>query len=149
MSVNLDPRPGDPFPLTTHLLQKITELERENAALRVENAALKKALDRLEQKFAAIDAKSDKADTSTRKGPTYQTLVSENAALREDKERLDWLEHFIISFSRLTAPDMGGACFVGQYCNSSKDLGKSRQSYLKMEGSTIRAMIDAARKENG
>jgi len=29
MSVNLDPRPGDPFPLTTHLLQKITELERE------------------------------------------------------------------------------------------------------------------------
>ena len=34
MSVNLDPRPGDPFPLTTHLLQKITELERENAALR-------------------------------------------------------------------------------------------------------------------
>jgi len=33
MSVNLDPRPGDPFPVTTHLLQKITELERENAAL--------------------------------------------------------------------------------------------------------------------
>lgn len=32
------------------------QLERENAALRVENAALKKALDRLEQKFAAIDA---------------------------------------------------------------------------------------------
>lgn len=99
MKTNLDPRPGDPFPLTTHLLQKITELERENAALRA------------------------------------------------DKERLDWLEHFIISFSRLTAPDMGGACFVGQYCNSSKDLGKSRQSYLKMEGSTIRAAIDAARKE--
>ena len=34
MKTNLDPRPGDPFPLTTHLLQKITELERENAALR-------------------------------------------------------------------------------------------------------------------
>ena len=35
---------------------RLEELERENAALRVENAALKKALDRLEQKFAAIDA---------------------------------------------------------------------------------------------
>ena len=35
---------------------RIKQLERENAALRVENAALKKALDRLEQKFAAIDA---------------------------------------------------------------------------------------------
>ena len=70
MSVNLDPRPGDPFPLTTHLLQKITELEHlleecedsrkayaeSNEQLRVQNAALKKALDRLEQKFAAIDA---------------------------------------------------------------------------------------------
>jgi hypothetical protein len=66
MSVNLDPRPGDPFPVTTHLLQKITELERENAAL-------KKAIDRLEQKFAVIDAKSDKTDTSTRKRPIYQT----------------------------------------------------------------------------
>ena len=87
MKTNLDPRPGDPFPLTTHLLQKITELEHlmeecednrkayaeSNEQLRVENAALKKALDRLEHKFAAIDAKSDKADTSTRKGPTYQT----------------------------------------------------------------------------
>jgi len=52
MSVNLDPRPDDPFPVTTHLLQKITELERENAALR---------------------AMSDKADTSTRKRPIYQT----------------------------------------------------------------------------
>jgi hypothetical protein len=31
MSVNLDPRPGDPFPVTAHLLQKITELEREQA----------------------------------------------------------------------------------------------------------------------
>jgi hypothetical protein len=40
MSVNLDPRPGDPFPLTTHLLQKITELERENAALRADKERL-------------------------------------------------------------------------------------------------------------
>lgn len=70
MSVNLDPRPGDPFPVTTHLLQKITELEHlmeecednrkayaeSNEQLAVENAALKKALDRLEQKFSAIDA---------------------------------------------------------------------------------------------
>ena len=70
MKTNLDPRPGDPFPLTTHLLQKITELEHlmeecednrkayaeSNEQLRVENAALKKALERLEQKFAAIDA---------------------------------------------------------------------------------------------
>jgi len=40
MSVNLDPRPGDPFPLTTHLLQKITELERENAALHTKRGAL-------------------------------------------------------------------------------------------------------------
>ena len=102
MKTNLDPRPGDPFPLTTHLLQKITELEREvmeqarlngmgsereasllgnvarlereNAALRVENAALKKAFDRLEQKFSVIDAKSDKADNSAIKRPIYQTL---------------------------------------------------------------------------
>jgi len=67
MSVNLDPRPGDPFPVTTHLLQKITELERENAALR---------------------AMSDKADTSTRKGPTYRTLLSENAVLRSAIKRI-------------------------------------------------------------
>ena len=52
---------------------RLEELERENAALRVENAALKKSLDRLEQKFAAIDAKSDKADNSAIKRPTYQT----------------------------------------------------------------------------
>ena len=70
MSANLHPKPGDPFPLTTHLLQKITELEHlieesednrkayaeSNEQLRIENVALKKALDRLEQKFAAIDA---------------------------------------------------------------------------------------------
>ena len=48
MSVNLDPRPGDPFPVTTHLLQKITELERENAALREKIVELSKAYSLLE-----------------------------------------------------------------------------------------------------
>jgi hypothetical protein len=81
MSVNLDPRPGDPFPVTAHLLQKITELERENAAL------------------------------------------------REDKERLDWLGKVKCAYYH-----EGPCCWRINEDEST-------------DGETIRAAIDAARKE--
>ena len=80
-------------------------------------------------------------------GEQYRQLERENAALRADKERLDWLERYHLSLSRLTSPDMSGLRFVGQYFNPARERGKGGPSYLKIEGSTIRSAIDAARKE--
>ncbi len=74
-------------------------------------------------------------------------LVHKNELLREDKERLEWLERYHLSLSRLTSPDMSGLRFVGQCFNPAKERGEGGPSYLKIEGATIRAAIDAARKE--
>lgn len=76
MSVNLDPRPGDPFPVTTHLLQKITELERENAAL------------------------------------------------RKDKKRLDWLDNYGYEYEGLLERGWGIALPLGQK-NNTRDIRKA------------------------
>ena len=77
----------------------------------------------------------------------FRRLEQENATLRADKERLEWLERYHLSLSRLTSPDMSGLRFVGQCFNPAKERGEGGPSYLKIEGSTIRAAIDAARKE--
>lgn len=61
-----------------------------------------------------------------------------------DTERLDWLEKYMMSISRLTAPDMGGLKFVGQSFNPAKELGAAGPSYLHIKGRTLRAAIDAA-----
>jgi hypothetical protein len=62
----------------------------------------------------------------------------------EDTRRLDWLEKWHLSLSRHTSPDMGGIRFSGQYFNPAKERGEAGPSYLRIQGSTIRAAIDAA-----
>lgn len=132
--------------------KQIAALERENAALREkvddwENAALHSLDHRLDEQHctcvvplvgkvkqlqrenAALREMSDKADTITIKRPTYQTLLSENAALRADKERLDWLGSVKCAYYH-----EGPCCWR---INEDETT----------DGETIREAIDAARKE--
>lgn len=70
------------------------------------------------------------------------------AGLERDKARLDWLEEWHLSLSRLTSPDMSGLRFVGQAYNPAKARGKAGGSYIQIQGSTIRGAIDAAMNRN-
>ena len=73
-------------------------------------------------------------------------LHSENAALREDKERLNWLEATLISLHTMTTPAMSGARIMGQLRNKLRDdSGAAGPSYIRVFHPTIRAAIDAAR----
>ena len=104
MSVNLDPRPGDPFPVTTHLLQKITELEH--------------LMEECEDNRKAYAENNEQ-------------LRAENAALHKDKDRLDWLGSVKCAYYH-----EGPCCWR---INEDETT----------DAETIRAAIDAARKENG
>jgi hypothetical protein len=95
-------------------------------------------------------------------GPRGQAIAARSLALKvlatptphetpsaqgEDSARLDWLEKYLMSLSRLTSPDMSGLRYVGQCSNPAKERGEGGPSYLRIQGATIRAAIDAARKE--
>lgn len=69
----------------------------------------------------------------------FKQLERENAALREDKERLDWLEQ-----ARPIAWALGDAQ-RGEYWILT-DLGEKHPEESE-EFATLRAAIDAARKE--
>lgn len=75
-----------------------------------------------------------------------ERLDQERRALRADKARLDWLEEWHLSLSRLTAPDMSGLRFVGQAFNPAKMRGEAGSAYIRVQGQTIRAAVDAAMK---
>ena len=71
-----------------------------------------------------LRATSDKSDDKPAERPTYETLERENAALRADKERLEWIE----TNARLT-----------------RKVGYLRWSFEGPECGTVRGSIDIAR----
>jgi hypothetical protein len=77
----------------------------------------------------------------------HAPIGSSPSAQGEDSARLDWLEKYLMSLSRITSPDMSGLRYVGQCSNPAKERGEGGPSYLRIQGATIRAAIDAARKE--
>lgn len=126
----------------------VRDLERENAALRAQNAWLVATFGNLEDENQKLRAELEaQAVVNGKGGEREAKLLAQVAELRNDKERLDWLERYHLSLSRLTSPDMSGLRFVGQCFNPARERGKGGPSYLKIEGSTIRSAIDAARKE--
>jgi hypothetical protein len=74
-------------------------------------------------------------------------LERDNAALREDKERMDWLEETLISVYAIPTPDMSGARIRGQLRNKRRDdSGAAGPSYIRVFHASIRAAIDAAKE---
>lgn len=71
----------------------------------------------------------------------FRQLEQENAALRADKERIEWSEKFLQHISEVGNPHMDGTRFVGQYRDST---GRGNR---RMSGRSFRDCIDAVRKE--
>jgi hypothetical protein len=100
------------------------------ARMTVELEQAKRQLEHRDAEIAMLRATSDKSDDKPAERPTYETLERENAALRKDKERMDWLEkHLQIAVGHIK---------WGEYrhylCHGKND-------------DNLRAAIDAARKE--
>ena len=109
------------------------KLERENAKLRADLAtAAKHPSDEVNAKYIVPVQLA------------YTSARAEVDKFRADSVRLDWLEANMISLAPLTAPDMGGIRFSGQYRNPAKERGEAGPSYLRMQGRSLRATIDAA-----
>jgi hypothetical protein len=88
------------------------------------------------------DTGADRADELA----DISRLVIENAKLRKDEARLDWLEEHLLSLCELSAPDMSGIRYSGQARNPAKARGEGGSSYIRIQGGTVRAAIDAARE---
>ena len=130
MSVNLDPRPGDPFPVTAHLIQKIKQSEQLLEECEECRKAYARTVEKLTAENAALRAMSDKADDNMTKRPTYQTLFNENASLRESNKALNAeMEALKIAYQRMAEA-------VGKHLNENMTLKREEtekcQEYISM-----------------
>lgn len=122
---------------------QLLEYEDKIRTLKNENDELKKQVDSLVSNLAAAheDRNEEAKSVFLAKQVEIPELLRENAALRMDKERLDWLEHQAnFSFGRcLAAPeDADSPAFA-----LSVGLHNHKR---KFSASSLRAAIDAARK---
>lgn len=118
------------------------------AKLREEKLQFESVMDAQIQEYNELDDKNN-------------VLLQENAALRadlkaheeinkqliEDKRRLDWLEATLVSLHRLSTPDMDGTRVTAQLRNKLRDdAGAAGPSCVRVGGSTVRGLLDAARE---
>lgn len=93
---------------TIVLLEKVQQLERDNAGLKAELTGYMVALKLVERDRAELRNKVADLENQTQWlctcGGTDFEGQKENAALREDKERLEWLlEHLFITRAAIDA----------------------------------------------